>query len=79
VEREGETQDRHGVHVGGGSARDPGAQGAATDEERKPAQFVFAEPIDHGRPGRVQLVSRSGGPAACHAIRLLDERDAQPR
>jgi hypothetical protein len=77
MQREGEAENRDGVHVRGGPARDSGTRRAATDEEREPAQLVFAEPVDHCPPGRVQLASRSGRATTRDAIRLLDERDAK--
>ena len=55
VERERETEHRRGARVGRSATGDASARRAATRDQRN----LEAELLDHGNPGRVELLCRS--------------------
>jgi len=60
LEREGQAEDADRADRFCGAAGDAGAKRPAADDERQPLQLALPQPIDDGRPGRVELPRRSG-------------------
>jgi len=75
MDRKGEAEDGGRSRLTGRPAGDPGAERAASGNQRQPGELGRAKAFDDREPGRVQLRRRSGSAPARHAVGLLHERN----
>ena len=75
MDGEGEAEDGDRAGLLGRAARDPRAERAPADDQRQARELVCAQPLEHGAPGRVQLVGGRRRAPARDTVGLLDERD----
>ena len=78
ADREGEAEHAGGAGLRRGAAGHARARRAPAGHDRQAAQRPAAQVLDDRGPGRVELGRRRGRATAGDAIRLLDERHADP-
>jgi hypothetical protein len=76
LQREGEADHSDGARRPRRAAGDPRARGAPANEKWQSTELAFEQVVDHRRPGSIELMRGCWRTPARHAIRLLDERNA---
>ncbi len=79
LERKREAEDAHGARQVGRSAGDTRPRRAPADDERQLVEPAGAESLDDGEPARIEMGGGGRRAPTRDPVRLLDERDAQPR